>query len=368
MQERIATDAGADLSRMTNVEARPAAQDWPESDLERLGRCPVCGSASRALAVQNARDGVFETAGRWDYHRCRCGILYLDPRPSEAAIRRAYERYYTHHEDRGDLAWRAPGFRGNVRRAYLNARYGYRLRPASLVGRLTWRMRERAVRNLDFMIRHLPAPPPRRARVLDVGCGNGGFLRVAQDLGYEAVGIDPDPCAVGHAEARGLAARTGRLPGSGLERASFDHLFLNHVLEHLHAPLAALEEALSLLVPGGRLWLSQPNPDGPGFARFGGSWRGLEPPRHLTLAGAARLADMLSSAGFERVELLPAEESAEFYYRQSLAISLGLDPEGRDEPPGWGGGLQAEALAANRYARADPARGESLTLVAWRPK
>lgn len=346
---------------------RERDQEWPKEDLERLGRCPVCGSPARNLIVEAVRDGIFGAAGRWDYYRCACGILYLDPRPSEASIQRAYERYYTHQDPREGFAWRVRGFRGNVRRGYLNARYGYRLLPASRIGGLTWRLRQRAVRNLDFMIRHLPAPPPEGGRVLDVGCGNGDFLRVAEDLGFEAVGIDPDKRSVERAQARGLAVRTGVITATAFERSGFDHLFLNHVLEHVHAPQAALEAAMCLLKPGGRLWLSQPNPDGPGFARFGSNWRGLEPPRHLTLAGPSRLAGMLAAAGFERVRLLPAEEAAGFTYRQSLAISLGLDPNGPIEPAEWQSGLRAEAAAADRRAHADPAFGESETFVAWRP-
>jgi SAM-dependent methyltransferase len=349
------------------MQAEPAAQEWPQNDLEHLGRCPVCRGGERSLVFAGVRDGAFGTPGRWDYHRCGCGILYLDPRPTEASMRRAYAHYYTHDEAGPEPAWRASGFRGNVRRGYLNARYGYRMRPASLLAGLSWRLRRPAVKNLDFMIRHLPAPSRTGARVLDVGCGNGDFLRIAEDLGYRAAGIDPDPQAVARARARGFDAEAGQLPGSGLERGAFDHLFLSHVLEHLHRPVAALEEALALLAPGGRLWLSQPSLDAPGLARFGPDWRGLEPPRHLLLATPKRLSEMLSAAGFEAVRLLPAEEAAGYYYRQSLAIASGLDPYDAEEPPGWREGVRAEAAAANRRARADPAGGESVTLVARRP-
>jgi SAM-dependent methyltransferase len=255
-----------------------------------------------------------------------------------------------------------------VRRGYLNSRYGYRMRPASLLAGLTWRLRRPAVKNLDYMIRHLPAPGSGGGRVLDAGCGNGDFLRVAEDLGHEAIGIDPDPDAVERARSRGLDARLGHLPGSGLQRGSFDHVFLSHVLEHLHRPAEALSEACALLAPGGRLWLSLPNLEAPGLARFGAGWRGLEPPRHLFLAAPARIIEMLAAAGFEGARLLPAEEGAEVSYRQSLAIASRLDPEGPDEPPGWHEGVAAEAEAANRLARSDPAKGEAVTVVAWRPR
>jgi 2-polyprenyl-3-methyl-5-hydroxy-6-metoxy-1,4-benzoquinol methylase len=334
--------------------------------LERLGRCPVCGGAEREPAYRRVRDGVFGAPGEWDYWSCACGLLYLDPRPAPDAIEAAYAAYYTHRSAGAPLKWREPGFRGAVRRGYLNARYGYRFPHASRLAALTWRLRRSAVRNLDFMIRHLPAPPPGGARLLDVGCGNGDFLAVARDLGFEATGIDPDPRAVELARSRGLDARCATLPGSGEAAGRFDHVLLSHVLEHLHDPVAALAEAKSLLASGGRLWISLPNPASEGLRRFGRHWRGLEPPRHLVLYVAPRLAGLLGAAGFTRVALLPAEEAAFFYFRQSQAIRRGLDPYAETDPPGWPA-LRAAAAAANRRARADPRYAESLTMTAIRP-
>jgi SAM-dependent methyltransferase len=251
-----------------------------------------------------------------------------------------------------------------VRRGYLNVRYGYRFPDASRIGGLTWPLRRSAVKNLDFMIRHLPAPLGSGRRILDVGCGNGEFLVVAQDLGYRAAGLDPDPRAVDVARSRGFDVRCGSLPRSGEPPRSFDHIFLNHVLEHLRDPIGALREARSLLVPGGRLWLSTPNPRSSGLTRFGRHWRGLEPPRHLTLFDAPRLEAALAGAGFERVRLLPPEEAAHFYFRQSQAIASGLDPALAADPPGWKA-LRRAAAAANRRVRSAPHLAETLTMTGW---
>lgn len=331
--------------------------------LEYLGRCPVCGDAERKAAYGRVRDGIFGTPGEWDYWRCACGILYLDPRPSPDALAVVYEDYYTHAVSSAPLKWRERGFRGAIRRGYLNARYGYRLPEASRIGGWTWRLRRAAVRNLDFMIRHLPPPPGTGCRILDVGCGNGEFLVVAEDLGYRAVGLDPDPRAVELARTRGFDVRRGSLPGSGEAPRSFDHIFFNHVFEHLHDPVAALTEARSLLVPGGRLWLSLPNIRSEGLRRFGRHWRGLEPPRHLALFDARRLAELLARSDFERIRRLPPEDAALVYYRQSQAIACGLDPAGQADPPGWEK-LRRAAAVANRRARFSPDRAESLTMTA----
>jgi hypothetical protein len=117
-----------------------------------------------------------------------------------------------------------------------------------------------------------------------------------------------------------------------------------------------------MLVPGGRLWVSTPNIGSAGMARFGRHWRGLEPPRHLALFDPRRLAELLSDAGFEHVRLLPPEEAAFFYFRQSQAIASGLDPALASGPPGWPA-LRKAAAAANRRARSSPVLAESVTMT-----
>jgi SAM-dependent methyltransferase len=332
--------------------------------LDYLGRCPVCGSEERKPSYQRVRDGVFGTPGEWDYWECGCSILYLDPRPSSEALAQAYATYYTHSSSGAPLRWREPGFRGAVRRGYLNARYGYGFPKASRLAGLTWPLRRSAVRNLDFMIRHLPAPRRNDCRLLDIGFGNGDFLEVAEDLGYRATGIDPDPKAVDLARSRGLDVRCATVPDSGELAGSFEHVFLSHVIEHLPDPVAALAEAASLLVPGGRLWLSTPNLRSIGLARFGRHWRGLEPPRHLALFDSSRLAELIGRAGFERVRLLPPEDAAAVYFRQSQAIASGVDPAGDIDPPGWEA-VRRAAAAASRRSRISPGSAESVTMIAW---
>ncbi|HEY0149547.1 MAG TPA: class I SAM-dependent methyltransferase [Allosphingosinicella sp.] len=339
---------------------------WPKDRLEHLGRCPVCASNERGEGYRGVQDGVFGTPGTWDYWRCTCGLLYLDPRPAAHTVSELYRHYYTHESAGPPLRWRERGFRGAVRRGYLNARYGYRFPKASLLGRLTWRFRQDAVRNLDYMIRHLPAPREGRCKVLDIGCGNGDFVAVARDLGFQAAGLDPDSRAVELARGSGLDIRHGIVPGSGLPAKSFDFLFMSHVLEHLPDPMAALRECFALLAPGGRLWLSLPNLQALGLERFGRHWRGLEPPRHFALFDAARLTELLEDTGFERVELLPPEDAAPVYFRQSQAIACGLDPYGEEALPQEEDARQAAADAVRR-ARADPLVAEALTMVAWRP-
>ena len=76
----------------------PWQDPWPADELEHLGECPVCGGIEREELEAALIDDTFQTAqGEWTLWKCdACHGAYLDPRPDEASIGRAYESYYTH--------------------------------------------------------------------------------------------------------------------------------------------------------------------------------------------------------------------------------------------------------------------------------
>src|SRR2546421_13078960 len=108
------------------------AGDWPPEGLEAVERCPVCGSADRAVLTAGLPDRVFRCApGVWTYYRCRqCRSAFLDPRPTQASLGLAYTTYYTHEEtvEKEAKGWRR--WRLAWQNGYLNRRYGYALQPA----------------------------------------------------------------------------------------------------------------------------------------------------------------------------------------------------------------------------------------------
>jgi SAM-dependent methyltransferase len=350
--------------------------DWPAADLEPVPRCEVCESADRSLQLDGLTDRIFRSApGRWTLWRCtNCAASTLDPRPTAASIGRAYSAYYTHAAtaaknflvpgDRPDL-W----FKRAMHLSHYNHVYGHHLAGAvplgwALIGASRWR----SARAGQF-IRHLPgsgAAVGLAPRLLDVGCGDGSFLRVARALGYAAQGIEFDPAAATLAQRHGFEVFVGGVEEATIEAGSIAQLTLSHVIEHLHRPVAALRRMRDWLAPGGRIWLQTPNIAGVGAQRFGGAWRGLEPPRHLVMFNPAALRLALERAGFERAELLPPQLDAQFFIGQSRAIEHGRrDPYQlrRDERRA----ARREGKQWDRDALRDPTRAESITMVAYRP-
>jgi len=96
--------------------------------------------------------------------------------------------------------------------------------------------------------------------LLDAGCGDGAFLKLAAPLFGRVCGTDISEPAVGAVRALGLEAVQGELPGPlPFPGGTFDACVLLDVIEHIADPLAALKELRRVLKPGGRLVLSTPN-------------------------------------------------------------------------------------------------------------
>ncbi len=135
-------------------------------------------------------------------------------------------------------------------------------------------------------------------RLLDFGCGSGGFLARMHAQGWHVTGVDASAAAVAEVrEVLGLEAFHGTLPHPRLVPGSFDVVTMWESLEHLHQPLDALRHARTLLASGGRLYVSVPNIEGLPFRWFGEAWTGLDLPRHLTHFSPATLRAMLDRAG-----------------------------------------------------------------------
>lgn len=106
-------------------------------------------------------------------------------------------------------------------------------------------------------------------RVLEIGCGRGGFacwLASQQPPVHEIVAADFSATAVEKARAYAAARAIARIRWEvadiqqlGFADASFDTAISCETIEHVPDPARAVRELARVLRPGGRLFLTTPN-------------------------------------------------------------------------------------------------------------
>ena len=97
--------------------------------------------------------------------------------------------------------------------------------------------------------------------ILDIGCGNGFFLRFLRENGYPKLrGLDPNPNSVRFINEKiGIYADQGFVENCDYEDKAFDLLVMDQILEHVESPNRVLQACQRILKPGGLLWISTPN-------------------------------------------------------------------------------------------------------------
>ncbi|MGQ0792567.1 MAG: class I SAM-dependent methyltransferase [Deltaproteobacteria bacterium] len=293
---------------------------------EPVVKCPLCGVFGE-IRYSGLRDAIWDTPGEWAYRACpECKALWIDPRPLPRSFPAIYPEDYLTHFGPFDALCPRDGaletLRLGVKREILRRSWGYSSSnaPGSLAGFLGAAAAKipQLRRWAGFTVRFLPAV--NGGRLLDVGCATGGFLYTMSKLGWGATGVEPDPISASMGRKAGVEIFDGTTDTVSFPPDTFDGVTLHHVIEHLADPLGVVVKLASVLRPGGLFVSVSPNPDGFLARRFGGYWRGLEPPRHFILLGRLALGRIASSAGLSVDEIFTTARNADWMARESESI------------------------------------------------
>ncbi len=230
------------------------------------GKC-WCGCAESTALFPLRRRGM---RGTFQLVRCtKCGTEYLNPAPSAEVLAEAY----------------ASDYYGEGSKKFIG--------PVGSAFRWIQDGRTRLVR---------PFVPPDESEpvVLDVGCGNGNFLRGAKRAGYVVEGTELTAESARRASPDGdLKVHVGELSSLDLEKGRYSLVTLWHVLEHVSEPLATLRAANRLVERKGWVFVSLPNAASWQSRACGADWFHRDPPRHLWHFSPATLSRILRRAGFQ---------------------------------------------------------------------
>ena len=223
--------------------------------LERT-RCAVCDGDDGETLFQ-ARDKFHYYEGRFPVKRCRnCGLVYLDPRPTQETKSLFYDDEYT--------------FKSN--------------KPSQESS------------HYFPVIEELKKMEP--GSIYDVGTGNSEFLPMMRELGWEVRGNEIDASLVEFFRAKHqIDIDSGYLGDAGIESDSVDVVTIMGVLEHTPDPKKLIEEVHRILKDDGKfiLYCFNRNFEAALLGRF---WLGYDTPRHLFSFSEKTLARLLNDTGF----------------------------------------------------------------------
>ena len=229
-----------------------------------ISQNPIC-NICKSKRTRYVFLAIGETNKEFKIFEClTCGISFTFPMPS----REEMEPYYSH------------GYYGeDVRRLYY--------------------ARELVAHLMQIGRGRLIGVYKKRGRIIDIGCGDGSFLKAMAGYGWEAYGLEISKSASDLIrDVKGIKYVNGELDSTKFPSNYFDVVTLWHVLEHFYDPVTKLREISRILKKDGLLFLSVPNFDS--FqARFGKNrWFHLDPPRHLWHFSSRSLSFIMNKGGF----------------------------------------------------------------------
>lgn len=274
----------------TNIKTKSKSSDFEEHIFsEAGGKDSLTMEASSCCLCENDGDETIGIGEDFEYRtssdkftakQCRaCGLVYLNPRPVMEEFTRIYPSNYHAFE----FSEKEFGFVFNVRRKLEAGRL------------LNW------CKNL-----------PERARIIDIGCGDGFHLELLRDFGQKnwvLEGVDADTRAASIAEKKGLKVHCGLLENLDLPADVYDLAFLIQTIEHVADPVKLIKDVRAILRPGGRVVIVTDNTDSLDFKLFKKRhWGGYHFPRHWNLFNQKTIHGLAKKTNME-VESLTTQVS-----------------------------------------------------------
>ncbi|MBI3955713.1 class I SAM-dependent methyltransferase, partial [Candidatus Gottesmanbacteria bacterium] len=140
-------------------------------------------------------------------------------------------------------------------------------------------------------------------KLLDVGCALGFSTELAQQVGYDAYGIDPSDYAVGKAKKLvGIdRIRKAKLSDARDRSKTYDIVAMFDVFEHLADPARDLATVKKILKDDGVIIIATGDTDSLMARMLGRRWTFYNPPQHLYYFNRHNLTKLLEQKGFEPV-------------------------------------------------------------------
>jgi 2-polyprenyl-3-methyl-5-hydroxy-6-metoxy-1,4-benzoquinol methylase len=288
------------LDTKPNIDAALGSSNNDIIPFEPANHCPMCHE-SGPVVIERAQDTIVHLPGEFRYRACSsCSTVWMDPKPTLAAIPRLYPlNYPTHVPAHREHSTGQPRFTREVRDVIARRCFAYE--PAyqpRVFARLFAALLSQVGyfrRHAGYSVRFLPAKSG--GRMLDIGCGNGNLLTEMQKRGWHVSGIEPDPVAADCARKSGFRVEVATAESAELGSEQYDAIIMTDVLEHVYNPRSVLDKCFAALTHGGRLVTVTPNALSVYARWFHRWWSELHAPQHLVFPSPMSLRRRLSELG-----------------------------------------------------------------------
>lgn len=179
------------------------------------------------------------------------------------------------------------------------------------------RLREKTFEGWFELIKDLLPPD---GTLLDIGCGDGTAMNVAQKYGFDVYGNDiSDNASKNVKKGLGEKIYSGiSIENINLREKSFDCITMFDFIEHIDNPLRYLYICHDLLKEEGRLIVSTHDSKSILKKIMGKNWSYLNPDEHLNFFTKKTLKIFLRNSGFKIsfIENVPKYVNLEFLYNE----------------------------------------------------
>jgi ubiquinone/menaquinone biosynthesis C-methylase UbiE len=226
----------------------------------QLNICPVCKSPEILFNFE-INDYYCNLPGKFDMYYCNsCTAYFQNPFVSTSEIKDYYPpTYYAHNPIQSEIKRRSRFFN------------------PFFIWNVLWDRWNKGNSYARFLCKN------KSGNFLDVGCGNGLYLKKMKELNpkMKMFGNDPYSSIPHHEfELAGISFKKKRVEEAKYPSNFFDYISLNHVLEHIAEPHVTIKEIYRILKKTGILFLGIPNSKSFSRMIFKKYWIGFDAPRH----------------------------------------------------------------------------------------
>lgn len=245
--------------------------------------CPICGSKKVNFFFESKdSDNLFEK--KFSFLRCdSCAIGYIQPFTSDDDINKLYPKSFYGQKHTGKSGLLYDIFK-NIESSLYKQRF--------------------------FKINRYK----QNGLLLDIGCGDGKFLKLFSDYNWQTFGVETSDSASritgfkvkekfeASDEKQKALVYNNSLENIKFPNSFFDVVTLWHVLEHVSYPVNFLKNVSRILKDDGILFISIPNGGSQAFKFFKSKWFHFDVPRHLFFYNKDSIKKLLNSVGVEIIK------------------------------------------------------------------